>query len=72
MLRLPPLTSPQHYPARLLCYSTMKESFKDPNVKAALTLYHPNAIRNRLPVEFKNSAIPHVRFCHPRNKHTYE
>ena len=54
------------------CKSTMKESFKDPNVKAALTKYHPNALRNRLPVEFKGAAIPGVRFCHPRNEHTYE
>ena len=52
--------------------STMKASFKDPNVKAALTPYHPNAIRNRLPVEFKDAAIPAVRFCHPRNDHTYD
>ena len=50
----------------------MKASFKDPNVKAALTAYHPNAIRNRLPVEFKDSAIPGKRFCYPRNNHTYE
>jgi len=52
--------------------STMKDSFKDPNQKAALPPYHPNALRNRLPVEFKDSAIPNVRFCHPRNKHTYD
>jgi len=52
--------------------STMKESFKDPNQKQALTAYHPNAIRNRLPVEFKDSAIPAARFCYPRNKHTYD
>ena len=50
----------------------MKESFKDPNLKAALTPYHPNAIRNRLPVEFKDSAVPGKRFCYPRNQHTYE
>ena len=47
--------------------STMKESFKDPNQKAALTPYHPHAIRNRLPVVFKDAAIPGVRFCYPRN-----
>ena len=52
--------------------STTKDSFKDPNCKAALTPYHPNAIRNRLPVEFKDSAIPGIRFCYPRNNHTYE
>ena len=52
--------------------STSKMSFKDPNMKAALTPYHPNAIRNRLPVEFKDAAIPATRFCHPRNKHTYD
>jgi len=52
--------------------STAKDSFKDPNRKAALTAYHPNAIRNRLPVEFKDSAIPTVRFCYPRNQHTYD
>ena len=50
----------------------MKDAFKDPNHKAALTPYHPNAIRNRLKVEFKDSAIPSVRFCHPRNEITYE
>jgi len=52
--------------------STMKGAFKDPGQKAALTAYHPNAIRNRLPVEFKDSAIPATRFCYPRNKHTYD
>ena len=50
----------------------MKESFKDPNRKAALIAYHPNAIRNRLPVEFKDSAKPYVRMCYPRNEHTYD
>lgn len=52
--------------------STMKASYKDPNVKAALTKYHPNAIRNRLPVVFDNAAIPGKRFCYPRNEHTYD
>jgi len=52
--------------------STSKESFKDPGLKQALSAYHPNALRNRLPVEFKDSAIPAARFCYPRNKHTYD
>ena len=42
------------------------------NKKMTLEPYHPNALRNRLPVEFKGSAIPGKRFCHPRNQHTYE
>lgn len=52
--------------------STTNESFKDPGLKATLTPYHPNAIRNRLPVVFKDSAIPATRFCFPRNQHTCE
>ena len=52
--------------------STMKATHKDPNVKAALSKYHPNAPRNRLPVHFTGAAIPHVRFCQKRNEHTYE
>merc|ERR1712054_554681 len=51
--------------------STMKDSFKDPNLKAALTPYHPNAQRSRLPVHFRDEAKPCVRFCQPRNMHTY-
>lgn len=52
--------------------STMGESFKDPNMKQALTPYHPLAIRNRLPVVFDNAPIPRARFCFPRNNHTYD
>ena len=52
--------------------STTKESFKDPNLKAALTPYHPNAQRSRLPVNFKGEAKPFRRFCQVRNEHTYE
>ena len=52
--------------------STMRGSFTDPRRKAPLMKYHPNALRNRLPVEFKDAAIPAVRFCHPRNDHTYD
>ena len=52
--------------------STMKESYKNPNHKQALMAYHPNAIRNRLPVKFDGAAIPGKRFCSPRNNHTYE
>ena len=52
--------------------STMRGSFTDPRRKAPLMKYHPNALRNRLPVEFKDAAIPCVRFCHPRNDHTYD
>lgn len=52
--------------------STMRGSFTDPRRKAPLMKYHPNALRNRLPVEFKDAAIPAVRFCHPRNNHTYD
>ena len=50
----------------------MGESFKDPNMKQALTPYHPLAIRNRLPVVFDNAPIPRARFCFPRNNHTYD
>jgi len=52
--------------------STMRGSFTDPRRKAPLMKYHPNALRNRLPVEFKGAAIPCVRFCHERNNHTYD
>jgi len=38
-------------------------------MKQSLTKYHPNAIRNRLPVVFKDAAIPGRRFCYPRNVH---
>ena len=44
--------------------SPMKDSYKDPNVKAALTKYHPNAIRNRLPCVsccFRTRLRPHAR-----------
>ena len=58
--------------ARGALTSTNKDSYRDPNLKAALTAYHPNAIRNRLPVEFKDAAIPGKRFCYPRNQHTHE
>ncbi len=50
----------------------MKDSFKDPNLKAALTPYHANAQRSRLPVTFKNEAKPFRRFCQVRNEHTYD
>ena len=46
--------------------STMKETFQDPNVKAALPPYHYNARRNRLPVHFKGEAEPYKRFCQAR------
>ena len=52
--------------------STCKESYKDPNMKAQLTKYHPNARRSRLPEHFANEAKPYVRFCQVRNEHTYE
>jgi len=52
--------------------STTKADYKDPNLKATLTPYDPNALRNRLPVEFKDAAIPHRRFCKARNEHTYD
>jgi len=58
--------------ARGVTLSTTKDSFKDPNVKAALTPYHPNAQRSRLPVSFKNEAKPFKRFCQVRNQHTYD
>ena len=45
----------------------MKEGFKDPNVKAQLIPYDHNALRNRLPVVFKDAAKPYARFCKPRN-----
>lgn len=52
--------------------STARTSFKDPNAKAQLIPYHPNALRNRLVVEFQNEAIPGRRFCAPRNQTSYE
>ena len=52
--------------------STMKESYKDPNLKAALSAYDHNAQRNRLPVHFKNEAKSYRRFCQERNVHTYD
>jgi len=51
--------------------STAKASFQDPGMKAKLTQYDPNALRNRLPVTFDNAAVPATRFCAPRNEHTY-
>mmetsp|Transcript_8414 Transcript_8414/g.18763 ORF Transcript_8414/g.18763 Transcript_8414/m.18763 type:complete len:148 (-) Transcript_8414:154-597(-) len=57
--------------ARGQTQSTMKDSFKDPNLKQALTAYHPNAQRSRMPVQFKNEAKPFKRFCQVRNQHTY-
>ena len=58
--------------ARGVTLSTMKDSFKDPNLKAALTPYHPSAQRSRLPVTFANEAKPFKRFCQVRNQHTYK
>lgn len=52
--------------------STNKADFKDPNLKAALTPYHWNAPRSRLPVHFKGEAAPFRRFCKPRNEHSYD
>ena len=52
--------------------STMMASYRNPNKKQELSAYHPNAIRNRLPVVFKDAAVPGKRFCKPRNEHTYE
>jgi len=52
--------------------STTKSDFKNPNLKASLTPYDPNALRNRLKVEFKDAAIPGIRFCKERNGHTYD
>lgn len=52
--------------------STMRLSYKDPNLKQALEKYDPNALRNRLPVNFDGAAKPFLRFCHPRNQHTYD
>ena len=50
----------------------MMASYRNPNKKQELSAYHPNAIRNRLPVVFKDAAVPGKRFCKPRNEHTYE
>ena len=50
----------------------MQASFKNPLEKQALSAYDPNALRNRLPVEFEGAAKPCVRFCSERNGHTYE
>ena len=52
--------------------STNKDSYRDPNLKAALVPYHPNAPRSRLPVHFQDEAKPFRRFCKPRNEHSYE
>ena len=52
--------------------STNKDSYRDPNLKAALVPYHPNAPRSRLPVHFKDEAKPFRRFCKPRNEHSYD
>jgi len=51
--------------------STSRDAFKDPNIKAALGKYDPNAGRNRLPTKFDNEAKPYVRFCQARNVSTY-
>ena len=59
-------------PASMRINSTMRASFRDPNMKATLTPYDPNALRNRLPVKFRDEAIPCVRFCKARGEHTYE
>lgn len=64
--------APIKTPAPTCGQSQTKDSFKDPGQKAALMPYHPNALRNRLPVEFKNAAVPQARFCYPRNEHTYD
>jgi len=56
---------------RSVAESTFAASYKDPNMKQALTAYHPNAIRNRLPVTFAGEAKPAARFCQPRNVGTY-
>eukprot|EP00965_Chrysotila_dentata_P168808 5574218-Pleurochrysis_carterae.AAC.4 len=52
---------------RMQSDSISKLSYKDPNVKQALTAYHPNAPRSRLPLQFKGEAQPFRRFCAPRN-----
>ena len=52
--------------------STAMASFKDPNQAQPMIAYEPNALRNRLPVEFKGAATPCQRFCAPRNNHTYD
>ena len=57
---------------RLILRSTSKDSYKDPGRKQPLTKYHPNALRNRMPVHFANEAAPQRRFCQPRNQHTHE
>ena len=53
-------------------HGRLRASFKDPNEKAPMIAYDPNALRNRLPVKFDNAAEPFRRFCAPRNNHTYE
>ena len=50
----------------------MMASYRNPNKKQELSAYHPNAIRNRLPVVFKDAAVPGKRFCKPRNEHSYD
>ena len=52
--------------------STMMASYKDPNLKAQLTPYHPLAPRNRMPVKFKNEPTPGKRFTKDRNAGTYD
>ena len=52
---------------RLVPTSTMKTSYKNPNVKEALTPYDWNALRNRIEPTFDNAPKPRLRFCHPRN-----
>jgi hypothetical protein len=58
--------------ARGTLTSTNKDSYRDPNLKAALVPYHPNAPRSRLPVHFQDEAKPFRRFCKPRNEHSYD
>ena len=48
--------------------STNKDSYRDPNLKAALVPYHPNAPRSRLPVHFQDEAKPFRRFCKPGDR----
>ena len=61
-----------HTPPSVCVHSTQKDSFKDPNMRQQLLPYHPNALRSRVPVHFKNEAKPFQRFCQVRNEHTYE
>mmetsp|Transcript_17703 Transcript_17703/g.43941 ORF Transcript_17703/g.43941 Transcript_17703/m.43941 type:complete len:152 (-) Transcript_17703:363-818(-) len=56
--------------------TTYKNTFVPPKVtdsgKKPLVPYQANAPRNRMPVKFPNEAVPHQRFCAPRNTSTVQ